>query len=107
LTTKPQPRLEFQVIPAVPPPAGESGVAIDADSLLPRPEGVYLKFLTVAGGRYYVQYRANLTGSDWHTAYPPVIGTGSQMLWLDNGPPKTESKPAGAGSRYYRLLLVP
>ena len=29
------------------------------------------------------------------------------VQWLDDGPPKTETKPSQAGSRFYRVFLLP
>ena len=35
-----------------------------------------------------------------------IIGTGYDVQWIDNGPPKTEAPPT-QGSRFYRMLEVP
>lgn len=29
-----------------------------------------------------------------------------QIQWIDNGPPKTESRPGGRSTRYFRVLWV-
>lgn len=67
--------------------------------------GMYIQFLTQAGRTYYVQYKANVTDAAWKTVFPSMTGTGGWVVWLDNGPPKTESKPADATMRIYQVLL--
>ncbi len=69
--------------------------------------GFLIDFPTQAGFRYYVQYATNSAGFDstntFSTALPAIIGTGSRVQWLDNGPPKTEAPPTN-GLRFYRVL---
>ncbi len=63
-----------------------------------------LQFPTRLGRQYYIQYADSVAGlmTNALTALPPVIGTGSEVQWIDNGPPKTISPP-GAGTRFYRV----
>jgi len=69
-------------------------------------DGSYLvDFRTLSNRTYYVQYSADL--QNWKTARPAVIGTGSGVQWVDNGPPKTDSWPGSQPSRFYRVLLAP
>ena len=71
--------------------------------------GFLVEFPTRTGYRYYVQYAADaaeFSGTDTsavRTALPAVAGTGSNVQWLDNGPPKTASRPTDGG-RFYRVL---
>lgn len=71
--------------------------------------GFLVEFPTRIGYRYYVQYAADaagFSGSDTsavRTALPAVAGTGSNVQWLDNGAPKTVSRPTDGG-RFYRVL---
>ncbi len=64
-----------------------------------------VEFSTLSNRNYYVQYSSNLTaGATWLTALPPIQGNGSQVQWIDSGPPKTQSRPA---VRFYRVVLLP
>ncbi len=71
--------------------------------------GFLVEFPTRTGYRYYVQYSADAAGfsgtdtSAVRTALPAVAGTGSNVQWLDNGAPKTASRPTDGG-RFYRVL---
>jgi len=62
-----------------------------------------LEFSTRAGVTYYVQYSADL--QMWKTAQPAVMGTGSRVQWIDDGPPRTESKPNQGTPRFYRIVM--
>jgi hypothetical protein len=64
-----------------------------------------LEFATALNRLYYVQYTADLV--HWKNAEPAVAGTGGWYDWLDSGLPTTESAPATAPSRLYRVLLLP
>jgi hypothetical protein len=69
-------------------------------------DGSYLvDFRTLLDRTYYVQYTSDL--ETWKTAVPAIIGTGSGVQWVDNGPPKTDSGPGAQTNRYYRVLLAP
>jgi len=72
--------------------------------------GVFIiEFSTKTNGQYYIQYGATpgdlMNSGTVKTAFPYVIGTGSRVLWIDNGPPKTDSPPTN-GSRFYRVLGI-
>ncbi len=70
--------------------------------------GVFiLDFQTLAGRQYYIQYVEDLNSQAWQTAVPAVLGTGSRVQWVDRGPPKTQSPPAGQAARFYRGMLMP
>lgn len=66
------------------------------------PGRVLIEFKAIPGRRYAVQYSDD--GSIWKTAQPPITAPVNRILWLDDGPPKTESKPTG--SRSYRVLRL-
>lgn len=69
---------------------------------------VLVEFPTFSDRRYYIQYSPTLEGftnGAFKTSLPPMLGTGSRRQWLDSGPPRTETLPAGE-SRYYRVLEV-
>ncbi|MBK8039206.1 MAG: hypothetical protein IPK22_19040 [Verrucomicrobiaceae bacterium] len=61
-----------------------------------------LEFSTKLGTTYYIQYSSDLI--TWKTALPSVMGNGTTVQWIDNGPPRTEAKPTQALSRFYRLV---
>lgn len=62
----------------------------------------FLEFSTQRGVTYYIQYSADL--QIWKTAQPVVTGTGAKAQWIDEGPPRTESKPYQDAIRYYRII---
>ena len=66
-----------------------------------------LEFLSLAGRRYYIQYVDEFGSIAWKTALPEIRGTGARVQWIDDGPPKTTSRPTSEGSRFYRGMLMP
>jgi alpha-tubulin suppressor-like RCC1 family protein len=64
-----------------------------------------LEFESLFGRDYFIQYSSDL--SAWRTAQPPLAGTGAEMPWIDNGPPKTETHPSFEAKRFYRVLTRP
>ncbi|MDB6037878.1 MAG: hypothetical protein JWM99_1719, partial [Verrucomicrobiales bacterium] len=63
-----------------------------------------VEFSTVLGMHYYLQYADTPAGlATGQIVFPPTVGTGSRIQWIDNGPPKTVSPPLN-GSRFYRVL---
>ena len=61
-----------------------------------------VEFTATRGRRYAVQYN---DGGYWKTAYPPVTAMANRVMWLDEGPPKTEGRPPDV--RAYRILKLP
>jgi len=54
-------------------------------------------FLSQAGRTYYMQFmdgQASENDADWQTVLLPITGTGYNILWFDDGPPKTQSTPS-------------
>ena len=62
---------------------------------------ILVEFNTENSRMYFVQYSSDL--QTWITAEPGVAGTGGRVQWIDNGPPKTTSKPSSAGQRFYQI----
>ena len=92
------------VVPAV--PINPSGTVQAITRSLRLTDGTYLiDFSTLTNRTYYIQYSTDL--ATWATASPPLVGTGTGMQWVDNGPPKTDGNPATETSRFYRVLLAP
>ena len=63
-----------------------------------------IEFTSIPGRRYAVQYSSDL--DTWKTASPILTAPANRVQWYDDGPPKTESKPA-SGNRFYQILLLP
>ena len=78
--------------------------ALDRDPLVAQGR-LLIQFATTPGRRYAVEYSGDL--GTWKAAFPPVRAAGNRVQWYDDGPPKTESRPVGASSRYYRVVLLP
>lgn len=65
--------------------------------------GAYFVFFRSAKNRtYYIQYSDDLV--NWNTVVPSLAGTGYMLEWWDDGPPKTQTKPATVSSRFYRII---
>ena len=68
---------------------------------------VTIEFYAAPDARYTVEYSTNINGP-YLTTLPAVTGTGSRVQWVDNGPPRTASKPImEATSRFYRVVQTP
>ncbi len=114
LVTVPAPEYVVEEIaPIGPPSMTQRVIAVDSARYFTNaayPTGAFLvEFGTEAGRPYLVQYATSVeafsSGSAGiRTAQPAVMGTGSRVQWIDEGPPKTESVPAD-GSRFYRVIL--
>lgn len=102
--TLPAPVFEVVGLTAAPPPA-PTGLQI---ALVPRASiangDVLLEWESETGKTYHVQYSSD--AATWHTAQPPIAGTGNRVQWIDNGPPKTESHPSTVPARFYRLVVT-
>jgi hypothetical protein len=98
-----------EVSAALPPflPAGAQPVPLQPGrEPLQVASGRFLvEWSSIPGRTYAVQYSSDL--ETWRTVSPFILAPNTRVQWLDDGPPKTESKPAGAGSRFYRVFLLP
>jgi hypothetical protein len=68
-------------------------------------ERFLIEFSATPGRRYVVQYSSDM--QDWKTANPRITAPANRVQWYDDGPPKTESKPASIDSRFYRIRELP
>jgi hypothetical protein len=84
------------------PPTVIKTLAVDVTRYLTN--STIVEFSTQLGRQYFIQY-ANATESlvTGKVVFPAVIGTGSRVQWIDNGPPKTDSPPTNQ-TRFYRIL---
>jgi len=89
------------------PPAPPSGTTLQVtDRSAALNNGRFLiEFSTTPGRRYAVQYSADTI--TWKTAQPIFTAAATRTQWYDDGPPKTESKPASVGARFYRVVELP
>jgi hypothetical protein len=63
-----------------------------------------VEFPTTPGLIYTVLYRdGSITGVE-RAAQPSVVAQGDRVQWFDDGPPKTVSRPASVGARFYRVI---
>lgn len=87
------------------PPAVSTGTLLAIGSPFVRSDGkLAFQFSTLRGRTYVVDYSSDLV--TWKQAQSTVIGNGGTVIWVDAGPPDTESAVV-LGSRYYRVLLLP
>ena len=64
-----------------------------------------IEFSATPGRRYAVQYSSDMVS--WKTAVPVITAPVNRVQWYDDGPPKTESRPTDAGSRFYQVIQLP
>jgi hypothetical protein len=84
-------------------PAGE---VISVDRSVELSSGRFLiEFTATAGRQYLVQYSPDM--ATWTNANPTITAPANRVQWLDDGPPKTVSRPGGPGSRFYRVFELP
>ena len=97
--------LTVQAGPVVIPPV-VTGTILNIDRTIVQGDGsVAVEFSAVPGQIYAVQYSADMM--TWRTAVPAITAPTSRVQWIDAGPPKTDSNPAGQPARYYRVILLP
>ena len=66
-------------------------------------EGVSLSFDTVDNEHIRIGYSEDL--EHWKAATVQADGTGSEVIYEDDGPPKTDRHPKETRQRYYRLIF--
>ena len=97
------------VPPAAPKTAsGTEGVAISRsfmDNRIPDEPRYVIEFASTPGRIYTIIYTDDL--KTWKTAVPAVTASANRTQWYDDGPPKTDSRPAEQGTRFYRVIESP
>ncbi len=104
--TIPTPRYEVHVMP----PAGltiTTNTVVTLDRALFTNNVFLVEFNTTTTNVYYVQYVGGAADTNWVTSFPGIAGTGARVQWLDNGPPKTASRPTSETNRFYRIIQYP
>jgi hypothetical protein len=103
--TVPSVTLTVEVI--VPPPGGGFSAVGTAQAInrgLFLNNGTFLvEFSSAPNKIYYIQYSGDLV--NWKTVVPSIHGNGTKILWIDSGPPATESFPTLNNTRYYRVIV--
>ena len=86
--------------------AGTPPLPLMVEKAAPRVDGAFeLRFTSELNGTYRIQYSRDL--QDWQSVPQSVMATGGQTHWVDDGPPKTVSKPSAEHLRFYRILRLP
>jgi uncharacterized repeat protein (TIGR01451 family) len=86
-------------VPATSPPNLTKIVDLGGGSAL-------IEFQSEAGRRYTVVYADNVDFTNALSAQPAIVAPADRTQWIDDGPPKTISKPTN-GFRFYRVFLNP
>src|SRR4029078_6647041 len=68
-------------------------------------QGVFLEIGAIPGRSYLVQYSADQ--QSWTTVSPSLSALGNRVKWIDNGPPRTATRPLDTRTRFYRAILLP
>jgi uncharacterized repeat protein (TIGR01451 family) len=87
------------------PPGGEPLVITLVTNLAKG--DILIEFASVPGQRYTVLYSADPSFTNGLAAQPPIVAPADRVQWIDDGPPKTVSRPASVGSRFYRVIQNP
>jgi hypothetical protein len=102
----PQPNYDVEVVGVLPPPPTPNGTPQPLPVRAILPDGSFLlEFSSLSNRSYSIQYSHDL--ATWTTVVPALRGNGSQIQWIDYGPPKTDRPPSSDLSRFYRLFLLP
>ncbi|HUS37001.1 MAG TPA: ice-binding family protein [Verrucomicrobiae bacterium] len=92
----------FAAQDAAPVVVNPTGATIAIDRNVQLTNGRFLvEFSTTPGRTYAVQYSSDMT--NWKTVPATIVAPANKVQWLDDGPPKTESKPT-SGSRFYQVI---
>ena len=104
--TTPAPTYQVRQLALAQPAATPGGtpIAIPPNQMSMVNGAVYLKFKTLPDRKYYIQYSSDAV--TWNTSTPPLTGNGGWLVWTDNGPPKTPSRPGDQTTRFYRAFLA-
>ncbi len=103
-TTIPNPVITVTLTPAQAPTPVPNGAPQAVVQTVPlAAENAFLVgFETQLNASYYVLYSSDLV--NWTVVLPAVKGTGSEVQWLDLGPPLTQSAPGAQPQRFYRVI---
>ena len=65
-----------------------------------------IEFTSVPGYIYTIQYKSDLEDEEetWKNAVPAIQAVADRTQWLDDGPPKTDSRISETSQRFYRVI---
>jgi len=87
-------------------PSGGAPFSITLVTNLPS-GNILIEFVSTAGRSYTVRYADNSTFTNELAAQPSIVAPADRVQWIDDGPPKTVSRPASVTSRFYRVIQNP
>ena len=105
-TTIPNPTISVTLVsPQAPLPVPKgTTVQIVQRSILSVPDSFLVGFQTQLNATYDVLYSSDMV--NWTVVVPAVKGNGSEVQWLDLGPPLTQSPPSATTHRCYQIIKV-
>ena len=81
------------------------GTAFNITLVTNLPSGsIMIEFQSAAGRSYTVLYSDNSSFTNALAAQPPIVAPADRTQWIDDGPPKTISRPASLSARFYRVM---
>lgn len=103
----PDPVLVAVAVPAAEPsaPSGTS-LSVRGPFLIGRGR-LLIEWASVPGRTYTILYSDDAQFTNSLVAVPPVTAVANRTQWVDEGPPKTVSRPDSVGQRFYRVLENP
>ena len=91
-----------EVPPATIQPQGRTMEIIR--SIMDADDQFVIEFSSALGSTYYIQYKETVSEEEWKIAVPSINASANRTLWIDSGPPKTESRVPGNNQRLYRVI---
>jgi Bacterial Ig-like domain (group 3) len=105
-TTIPNPTISVSLVsPQTPLPVPKgTTVPIVQHTSLSVPDAFLVGFQTQLNATYDVLYSSDMI--NWTVVVPAVKGNGSEVQWLDLGPPLTQTPPSAQTQRCYQIIKV-
>ena len=86
-------------------PALPRGTPVGITQVVLLPSGdVLIEFPATPGRTYTVLYSDGVSFTNERAAQPSLVAPADRVQWIDDGPPKTVSRPATVSSRFYRVI---
>ncbi len=102
-TAVPDPGLMAYGVPAVGLTTSTNGATISVVKLLAGGR-VLIEFPSELGRNYLSVYSDDAGFTNAFKAQPSITAPANRVQWIDDGPPKTISRPADQNSRFYRVI---